>query len=148
MRDRIVVAVKDTSLRGSLVDLEDLDLQKCISKAEQFISHHEQSEKLVGVGASTEENLDEVISRFQNGRTMPSSRSSASNKPSNGKILWKNCLYCRYGPHSRDNCPARNSLCNTCKMRGNWARSKICNRKKVESTNELAEELFLGSESE
>jgi hypothetical protein len=60
-------------------------------------------------------------------------------------------MYCKYGPHNRENCPAKNALCNACKMRGHWAKSKVCKGRKPSSANEVNEDiegLFLGSESE
>ena len=145
VRDRIVVGVKDKRLREYLIDIDDLDLAKCIQKAKQFVTHHEQSEKLAG--SSSDPNLDAI-------RTQPSKpgvNRSSEPKPSNQKGLWKNCWYCKYGPHSRETCPARNAVCNACKLRGHWAKSKICKGKRFRSANEVTDEvegLFLGSESE
>ena len=144
VRDRIVVGVRDKRLREYLIDLEDLDLQKCILKSKQFISHHEQSERLAG--NTNDCNLDVI--RQQNYRAGP--REENKQKGSS-KTLWKNCAFCKYGPHAKESCPARNALCNVCKMRGHWAKSKACKGRRASSNNEVTEDvegLFLGSESE
>ena len=149
VRDRIVVGVSDKKLREYLIDLEDLNLQRCIQKAKQFVSHHEQSEQLASSSsASGESNLDVVKS--QNNRSSGSNFRPWENKQTEKK-LWKNCMFCKYGPHNRDNCPARNALCNVCKERGHWAKSRACKGKKTKSANEVTEKvegLFLGSESD
>lgn len=146
VRDRIVVGVRDKRLREYLIDLEDLDLQKCILKSKQFVSHHEQSDRLAG--NSTDCNMDLI--RQQSYRPSTNSRDENKQKGS-AKVLWKNCLYCKYGPHAKESCPARNALCNVCKMRGHWAKSKACKGKRASSTHEVTDDvegLFLGSESD
>lgn len=147
VRDRIVVGVRDKRLREYLIDLEDLDLQKCILKSKQFVSHHEQSDRLGGNTADC--NMD-MINKQQAYKSMSHSREENKSKAP-AKNLWKNCLFCKYGPHNRDSCPAKNALCNFCKMRGHWAKSRACKGKRASSTNEVTDDvegLFLGSESD
>ena len=149
VRDRIVVGVSDKRLQEYLIDLEGLNLQKCIQKAKQFVSHHEQSEQLASSSsASGESNLDVVKS--QNNRSGRSNFRPSKNIQTDKKLC-KNCMFCKYGFHNRDNCPARNALCNVCKERGHSAISRACKGKKTNSANEVTEEvegLFLRSESD
>lgn len=67
------------------------------------------------------------------------------------------CQYCGKEPHSRESCPAQKSVCHVCKLRGHWARTKVCKGKRKgyapsdEVTEEMEDEvggLFLGSDSE
>ena len=60
IRDRIVVGVKDKKLREYLMDIDDLDLNKCIQKSKQWVSNHQQTSKFE---YSDDENVDAVSSR-------------------------------------------------------------------------------------
>ena len=79
VRDIIVVGVSDKRLWDYLIDLEDLNLQRCIQKAKQFLSHHEQSKQVAsGSSASGESNLDVV--KLQNNRSGRSNFRPSENK--------------------------------------------------------------------
>ena len=156
IRDRIVVGVNDDKLRSYLIDVEDLDLNKCITKAKQYVSHHAQAYKLTNQEGNSD-NLDFV-------RQSRGSKTSDDYKPDRFKSQrkqWPNavkdtqkCEFCNKPIHPRDRCPARNSTCYLCKGRGHWARTKACRSTGKARADEVAceedlEGLFLGtSESE
>ena len=90
------------------------------------------------------------VVKSQNNRSGRSNFRPSKNKQTEKK-LWKNCMFCKYGPHNRDNWPARNALCNVSKERGHWAKSRACKGTKTNSAIEVTEEvegLFLRSKSD
>ena len=152
VRDRIVVGVRDSKLREYLIDLEDLDLQRCIQKAKQFVSHHEHSAKM----NSLDVNVDVVDKRKEStaGYYKPRQAQQTYNRPkqtfTNSQQSWRaKCNFCFRGSHKREQCPARNSICRACHLRGHWAKTKACKESgNVQEVSEAVEDLFLGSESE
>jgi len=142
IRDRIVVGVNDKKLREYLIDVDDLDLPKCITKAKQYVTHHEHAAKMV----QEDDNMDFVQKR----------KAKSTSKAGSSK-----CYYCNKEPHKREVCPARESECHICKEIGHWRKTRACKgkRKKVvtdevtteqpetDTSKELAD-LYLGQESE
>lgn len=124
IKDRIVVGVKDNKLREYLIDLEELDLNKCIQKAKQFTSNHGQTAQFQG---TTEENLDEVSSRKQKWKKSAEFTPSKENP----------CKFCGKAFHRLKTCPARESECRSCGKKGHWATSKICTGQKSKHMNEV-----------
>lgn len=149
VKDRIVVGVRDTKLREYLIDVDNLDLQKCIQKAKQFVSHHEHSAKM----NSMDMNVDVVDKRKETTFSKPRQQQSTFTK----QQAWRSkCIFCFRGSHKREHCPARNSICRACHLRGHWAKTKACKEQVVGQGNavtaqevtEEVEDLFLGSESD
>lgn len=123
VRDRIVVGVRDNKLRECLVDVEDLDLTKCIQKAKQFTSSRVQIAHMVP------DNLDAVMGGPEKQRS--TTTTSAGRR---GAAAPANCYFCGKESHPRDQCPARRSRCNRCQEVGHWGRGKACpGKKKVQS---------------
>lgn len=154
IRDRIVVGVSDDKLREYLIDVEDLDLARCIRKSKQYVSHHAQAARLACTHVG-EENLDAVRpSRGTNyARSNEEGKQDKSNSERRQGAMGKEkprCEYCNRAAHHRDRCPARNSICHRCKNRGHWARAKACRSVNKARTDEVAceeelEGLFLGT---
>jgi len=144
VRDRIVVGVNDSKLRDYLIDIEDLTLTKCIQRAKQYVSNHEQSARM---GALHDDNVDSV-SRSNRKSSAQQSRQSDSAKPK--------CIYCSRGSHERERCPARKATCYKCGVKGHWAKAKVCRGKSeakaeevvTESTNDELDGLFIGNDSD
>lgn len=84
IRDRIVVGVSDKKLRDYLIDIDDLDLNKCIQKSKQYVAHHKQACQFDRVGS---ENLDAVrkYSNNKSYRGQQSQRSGSGDKVSTEK---------------------------------------------------------------
>ena len=168
VRDRIVVGVADEKLREYLIDLDNLNLQRCITKAKQYISHHEQSARIAG------DSVDSLRLVKSAGPGVLAPRTSAdvprpgpgvlaprqggsggSGKPrvAGSGQLGKKCQFCDKLVHFGDGCPARRSKCNRCGLVGHWAAATACKGKAGRSlpVRELTadlEGLFLGSESD
>ena len=142
IRDRIVVGVKDKKLREYLMDIDDLDLNKCIQKSKQWVSNHQQTSKFDDVD---DENVDAVSSR-------PEKKQSSYPKSSERPSREKPCEMCNRPFHRGKHCPAKFSVCKVCSERGHWAKSPLC-KKSTKSVNELdssagltedTDSLFLG----
>lgn len=148
VQDRIVVGVCDPKLSEYLIDIENLDLPRCVQRAKQFVSHHAQAARM----GSANGNVDALASvRRQQFPRKPEDRC---------------CCFCG----KVDKCPAKQSTCNACRLRGHWARTGVCKGKRrhgpqsglhfnpqqqqgtcINKVNELdceeVEGLYLGSES-
>lgn len=157
VRDRIVVGINDSKLREYLIDTEDLDLAKCIQRAKQYTSHHDQIKKMT----AKEDNIDYVSTKSDSSKRDRAHRYDNnrdrtyrydSNPRPNLQVdqgRQSKCPYCNKTLHSRERCPARRSICHVCKRRGHW--SVVC-KTKSPNTHELVEDdtdlegLFLGSD--
>jgi len=158
VRDRIVVGVKDPSLRQYLIDIEDLTLERCILKARQYTSQREQLKEMSGAGHSepADMNVDYVNFKSGNARRGRGAAHGAGRRPRRDQPSNKeNCFFCGKEAHPRDKCPARLATCHKCHEVGHWARSRACKGKKNRAARgngrELApemEELYLGSDSD
>lgn len=162
IRDRIVVGVDNSKLREYLIDLEDLTLTRCIQKAKQYVSHHEQAARMV------ECNEDAVL--FSPSLSERHARSSSacmveavSNRKTNVVPKMKSgmgnnkCYFCNRN-HGQSACYARNSVCHVCKKRGHWAGARACKGRRQSAAHALTESqttlesatamegLFLGSD--
>lgn len=128
IRDRIVIGVNDPKLREYLIDVEDLNLQRCIQKAKQYVSHHEQVAKM-------DSGHDDAVDVLQK-----SGSRSGGRQKSSESVGGKKCYFCgRAYPH-RNKCPAKNSTCHDCEQKGHWAGTKMC-KGKAQRTAPRAEEL-------
>lgn len=165
VRDRIVVGVHDDKLRQYLYDVEDLTLTKCIQKAKQYVSHHEQAAK-INQQLQEEGNID-IVNRGPargkqtgaNTRTSYGDKYGIYNKGQRQQDvkLKSRCRQCGKDYHRRGNCPALKSICHDCKQQGHWAKTLACKYRgkplhEIEQltygTEEQLEGLFLGSDSD
>jgi hypothetical protein len=136
-----VVGARDHKLREYLVDVDDLDLMKCIQKAKQYTSSRAQVSHM-----SKEDNLDAVAVRGRDRGLKPD------------QVKYEFCYFCGKENHPREKCPARESKCNRCRETGHWARGKVCKGKKKDARKlqavsdelscEVSQALYLGSVSE
>lgn len=147
IRDRIVIGVNDPKLREYLIDVEDLTLQRCIQKAKQYVSHHEQAARM-------DSGHDDALDMLRRPGGKSESR-QGSVEPTGGK----KCFFCgRAYPH-RSRCPAKSSTCHDCGLKGHWAGTKSCKGKRPAGSGKMASSaeevivqdmdgLFLGSDCE
>ena len=134
VRDRIVVGVREQKLREYLVDIDDLDLSKCISKAKHWTSNRSQMAQV-----DPDANVDALATnkvRNKDKKNMQRNKRSAE------------CMYCAKEQHDREKCPARNTKCVKCGLVGHWYKSKICkaenkNDRRVKVVTEELEEVYL-----
>ena len=132
VRDRIVIGVRDNKLREYLIDVDDLTLVKCVQKAKQYVSHHDQARRM---GQQSNEEVEEMrVSRQSNSwqqqqkQARPRTMNNNEKQPSydNHQRLWKKCFLCGKEDHMRNVCPAQNSNCRKCKQRGHWEHVRAC----------------------
>ena len=146
IRDRIVVGVRDSNLRDYLVDIDDLDLAKCIQKAKQYVSFHEQTRQMGGQSQQDKENLDTLMTSKQ--QSKPDSKMKYQNKPD--QKLDSRCPGCGRFFHRRGKCPASGVSCFKCGKPNHF--SKMCANKQkvnemyedVQTYEEEVDGLFLG----
>lgn len=132
IRDRIVVGVKDKKLREYLMDVDDLDLNKCIQKSKQWINNHQQTQKFED--ADDDNNLDSLMSKQDRMSRQPVK--SEDRLPSREKP----CERCNKTFHRGKFCPAKFTSCKACSEKGHWARSPLC-KKGSRKINELQSSL-------
>lgn len=130
IRDRIVVGVRDQKLREYLIDIEDLDLPKCIQKAKQYTVNHSQS--MMFSSATGGENVDGISTKFSS-RDIKAAKSGIDKQPSSDKP----CYLCGKTFHRGKVCPAKESECRRCHGKGHWASSKACKGKTAKYSEEV-----------
>ena len=139
VRDRIVVGLKDKTLSEKLQLEADLTLEKAINQARQKELVRQQQGIIRQEGPSAS-NVDRVKST----RPRPKDKFKTSFKTSN-KVKDRNqtCGRCGGKPHKRNECPAKDSICNSCKRKGHW--KKCCKTKTVSEiqSNQDDKEFFL-----
>lgn len=137
IRDRIIVGVNDKKLKEYLMDIEDLDLSKCILKAKFYTTNRSQASKL----GQTAENLDNISSKRWESSTK-SKQSSANNRTSTGGTSGPNrnnpCYNCGKTFHRFNRCPAKEAECHDCHEKGHWAKAKSCKKPKTTNVGEVA----------
>lgn len=130
VRDRVVVGVRDQKLREYLIDLDDLDLGKCIQKAKQYTSNHGQASQFK---EGEKDNLDAV---GQKQGKLPWSRPEFKS----GTVKLQNpCYMCGKLFHRGKICPAKETVCKACNVKGHWARSRACKGRRPTPAHEVHE---------
>ncbi|UYV78865.1 hypothetical protein LAZ67_17000043 [Cordylochernes scorpioides] len=131
IRDRLVVGVKNFNLSEKLQLESELTLEKAIQIVRQSESVKNQQKE---IRQDTENRNVDVIDRkggrngtnFQKTR-MKGTKTYNSNFPKNPQGWSSNekrkCLRCGYYPgHSKEQCPARDAICNKCRKKGHFAK--------------------------
>lgn len=131
IRDRIVVGVRDQKLREYLIDIEDLDLPKCIQKAKQYTSNHSQAMQFSG--ATGGDNIDGINTKFGSQEGKAKRSGGGWDKPTRDNP----CEFCGKNFHRGKTCPAKDAECRRCHEKGHWANSKSCKEKKSKQTKEV-----------
>ncbi|UYV70501.1 K02A2.6-like [Cordylochernes scorpioides] len=130
IRDRLVVGVKNFNLSEKLQLESELTLEKAIQIVRQSESVKNQQKE---IRQDTEKRNVDVIDRKggRNGTNFQKTRIKGtktynSNFPKNPQGWSSNekrkCLRCGYYPgHSKEQCPARDAICNKCRKKGHFA---------------------------
>ena len=135
IRDRLVVGLKDASVRKKLLSETNLTLERCL----QISRSYEATQSQISSMASAD--IDAV--QRQKKKKYPKSKKTSSFEKKDTSA--KKCNYCNGSLHQRNECPARNASCNKCHIRGHFA---VACRKTVRNTHhtdEVQEEFFLDS---
>ena len=125
VRDRIVVGLKDKTLSEKLQLEAYRTLEKAINQARQKEPVRQQQGIIRQEGPSAN-NVDRVKST----RPRPKDKFKTAFKTSK-KVEDRNqaCGSCGGKPHERNECPAKDSICNICKRKVHW--NKRCKTKTV-----------------
>ncbi|UYV78630.1 K02A2.6-like, partial [Cordylochernes scorpioides] len=151
IRDRLVVGVKNFNLSEKLQLESELTLEKAIQIVRQSESVKNQQKE---IRQDTEKRNVDVIDRkggrngtnFQKTR-MKGTKTYISNFPKNPQGWSSNekrkCLRCGYYPgHSKEQCPARDAICNKCRKKGHFA--KVCHTKTIQEVSSSLNNAFIG----
>ena len=116
IRNRIIVGIRDQSQSARLQIDPELTLEKAKTLVRQCEAVQEQ-QSLLQHGQKVDKSIDS-LHRTPQFRGKGSQRrrppvTARQPQPSQGK-----CTRCGRGPHSRQQCPARDAECHTCKKKG------------------------------
>ena len=156
IRDRIVVGLKDKKLSEKLQLDSKLTLEKAVTQARQSETVKKQQDILQGTQPDPPSaNVDQILKkRGKGGKGKDQKDKPPKNSKLAGKTPETKCTRCLGTPHSKQECPAKDSKCNKCFKKGHWAKaSKSQLKKKVEEVYscpevELEGEFFLGQLTE
>ena len=153
IRDRLVVGIRDSALSERLQLDADLTLDKAKKQIRQREAVQEQQLVLKGVGKP--DTLEAVHSHTEHRKQRSAQNQSRRKRKEDGagrdrqRQNSKQCSRCGKGPHSRDQCPAKDATCYRCKRKGHYG--ALCHAKtaaavSTESTGNL-DTAFLDSAS-
>ena len=124
IRDRIVVGLKNKKLSEKLQLDPELTLEKAMAQARQNEEIKKQQSIIHGnkyTGSYEHNNIDNISkNRKQYSRGSRDSRDKNSN---DRKLDKPRCSRCLGQAHSRQSCPASESICNNCSKKGHWAKA-------------------------
>ncbi|UYV77068.1 SDK2, partial [Cordylochernes scorpioides] len=151
IRDRLVVGVKNLNLSEKLQLESELTLEKAIQIVRQSESVKNQQKE---IRQDTENRNVDVINRkggrngtnFQKTR-MKGTKTYNSNFPKNpqgcSSYEKRKCFRCGYYQgHSKEQCPAKDAICNKCRKKGHFA--KVCHTKTVQEVSSSQNDVFIG----
>ncbi|UYV84238.1 K02A2.6-like, partial [Cordylochernes scorpioides] len=151
IRDRLVVGVKNLNLSEKLQLESELTLEKAIQIVRQSESVKNQQKE---IRQDTEDRNVDVIDRkgSRNGTNVRKTRMKGtktynSNFPKNpqgcSSYEKRKCFRCGYYQgHSKEQCPAKDAICNKCRKKGHFA--KVCHTKTVQEVSSSQNDVFIG----
>ena len=156
IRDRIVVGLKDKKLSEKLQLDSKLTLEKAVTQARKSETVKKQQDILQGTQPDPPSaNVDQISKkRGKGGKGKDQKDKPPKNSKLAGKTPETKCTRCLGTPHSKQECPAKDSKCNKCFKKGHWAKAcKSQLKKKVGEVYscpevELEGEFFLGQLTE
>ena len=143
IRDRIVVGIRDNRLSERMQMEPDLTLEKAVSLARQ--SESVKTQQPTVRGEVQQETAIEAVKGAKNSQTRKhgTPQTKLSSRPQGARM----CERCgKPGPHSRAQCPAKDSVCHKCGKLGHY--KAVCRSKSVQPGVRAVEEegnnTFLG----
>ena len=113
-----IVGLTDSELRDKLLADNELTLNKAISKSQKFENLKSESSRLCNLQEHEEPSASSCKMNVSKYNKKPSSTKS---KPAS------QCRYCsKVHVLRKENCPARESTCKSCKNKGHWAGAVVC----------------------
>lgn len=141
LRDRIVCGVARNDVKRRLLREYNLTLDKCLDICRAAEAMERQAKELVEKthASSNETTVNQVQKKkFHKKKSLAGSLPTQSKHPnskerhSGGEL--RKCNYCGYNLHPRNKCPARNSDCHSCGVKGHF--SRVCRKKHVHCVDE------------
>ena len=125
IRDRIVVGLKDKKLSEKLQLNPKLTLEKAVTQARQSETVKQQQDILQGTQSdSPSANVDQISkNRGKGGKGKDQKDKPPKNSKLAGKTPETKCTRFLGTPHSKQECPAKDSKCNKCLKKGHWAKA-------------------------
>ncbi len=115
--DQLIKGVAHDEVRKRLLsqDPKDLTMDKCVDYARTFEATATQLQQLAGTAtvAAVRQKQPPRHPRNYGNQQKPSSRQATQGKA-------KKCFFCGGEPHKRDECPAKDQMCNKCHNKGHW----------------------------
>ena len=119
IRDRIVVGIRDQSQSARLQMDPELTLEKAKTLVRQREAVQEQ-QSLLQHGQKVDKSIDS-LHRTPPFRGKGSQRRCPPVTARQPQSAQGKCTCCGRGPHSRQQCPARDAECHTCKKKGHYS---------------------------
>ncbi|MCG8044483.1 MAG: RNase H-like domain-containing protein, partial [Candidatus Thiodiazotropha endolucinida] len=144
IRDRIVVGLRDAKISEKLQLDADLTLETAVNQARQKEAVHQQQS--IVRSQISDNKLDSVKYKQRRGQNSRQRTLIRDNVKQQNREKPK-CTRCGAVPaHGRNNCPARDSKCRGCGIKGHWVR--FCLSKKVHEVDDRDEEsdVYLGTD--
>lgn len=139
IRDQVVMGVKEENVREKLLEVKELNLDKCLQIGRAFEASKQQMK-------SMQEGLKEVQVQkiFHKKDKEPQKHKQSGNyKNKHGSGSAQKCSRCgKFPGHAKANCPAKDAECRKCKKIGHWA--KQC-RTRIEVGGIVDDEILLGA---
>ncbi|XP_066029036.1 uncharacterized protein [Pocillopora verrucosa] len=125
VRDKIVVGLKDKKLSEKLQLDSKLTLEKAVTQARQSEAVKKQQGILQGTQPDPPlANVDQISKKRGKGFK---GKDQKDKPPRNSRLAGKTpetkCIRCLGTPHSKQECPAKDSKCNKCFKKGHWAKA-------------------------
>ncbi|UYV80871.1 K02A2.6-like [Cordylochernes scorpioides] len=135
IRDRLVVGVKNFNLSEKLQLESELTLEKAIQIVRQSESVKNQQKE---IRQNTENRNVDAIDK-KGGRNGTFFQKNKNERHKNKRKCFR-CGY--YQGHSKEQCPAKDAICNKCRKKGHFA--KVCHTKTIQEVSRSQNNAFIG----
>ena len=122
IRDAFINGLSSSSIRQRLLENNDITLSEAfkqartLESAEKHSADYATSEPLASILEPDEESTDEVV--------------AATWKGGDGENSSEKCWHCNRPRHPRAQCPAKDSICQGCGIKGHWFEACMKNKNK------------------
>ena len=124
IRDRIVMGLRDKKLSEKLQQDSKLTLEKAVTQARQSETVKKQQGILQGTQPDPPSaNVDQISKKVGKGKRKDQRDKPPRNPKLAGKTYETKWTRCLGTPHSKQECPAKDSKCNKCFIKGHWAKA-------------------------
>ena len=145
IRDRVVIGIRDDSIRKKLLEVKDLDLQKAVQICRAQESTKTQMESMAQ-GERVSRLADTKLKNSQNIKE-PREKQPQLHQQRPNRAADSTCYRCGRDRHNRSDCPAKSARCRKCSKLGHFAvvcRSAGQIHWTREEEEDLSDESYLG----